>query len=122
MYVGGHGLGLYICKNLVELMNGSISVKSERYSGTTISLTIQCKKYVESNDTNIINNNTTDTSNTNNDNDNNNNNNNDTNNINTGIVPLDQSCTLSNSTSLSSIPSSLDKRNILVVCYSFNIL
>lgn len=41
---GGHGLGLYICKNLVELMHGNISVKSVRNSGTTISLNIQCKK------------------------------------------------------------------------------
>ena len=37
---GGTGLGLYICKQLVELMNGKIFVESERKKGTVFSFHI----------------------------------------------------------------------------------
>lgn len=37
---GGSGLGLVICKKLIERMGGSISVKSEKSLGTTFSFNI----------------------------------------------------------------------------------
>lgn len=41
---GGSGLGLSICKNLVELMGGSISVDSQKNIGTTFTFSIVAKK------------------------------------------------------------------------------
>jgi len=40
---GGTGLGLAVCKMLVELMNGEISVESESNRGSTFSFKIRCK-------------------------------------------------------------------------------
>ena len=37
---GGSGLGLYICKGLVELMGGEIHVKSKQWEGSTFSFTL----------------------------------------------------------------------------------
>ena len=45
----GTGLGLYICKNLVELQSGKISVKSTAGAGTTFSFSIPYKKSSERN-------------------------------------------------------------------------
>jgi PAS domain S-box-containing protein len=41
---GGTGLGMSICKEMVELMGGSINVKSEKGKGTTVGFKITFKK------------------------------------------------------------------------------
>jgi signal transduction histidine kinase/FixJ family two-component response regulator len=41
---GGTGLGLTICKNIVNIMNGDISVESEQDAGSTFSFTVCLKK------------------------------------------------------------------------------
>lgn len=41
---GGSGLGLSITKGLVELMEGSISVSTERWIGSTFTFNIKCKQ------------------------------------------------------------------------------
>ncbi|MBC7722026.1 MAG: PAS domain S-box protein, partial [Pedobacter sp.] len=41
---GGTGLGMSICKQLIELMGGSITAKSKKGEGTTISFIIKFKK------------------------------------------------------------------------------
>ncbi|HBH48232.1 MAG TPA: hypothetical protein DDX98_06310 [Bacteroidales bacterium] len=48
---GGTGLGLTICKNLIELQNGSLSVSSQEGIGTTFSFTIP---YEKGNDSDLI--------------------------------------------------------------------
>jgi signal transduction histidine kinase/DNA-binding response OmpR family regulator len=45
---GGTGLGMSICKELIELMGGEIHVTSEKGSGTTVSLLIKLEKGKES--------------------------------------------------------------------------
>lgn len=40
----GSGLGLCIAKNLIELMQGSILVKSQKWKGTTFEFTIRCQE------------------------------------------------------------------------------
>jgi signal transduction histidine kinase/CheY-like chemotaxis protein/HPt (histidine-containing phosphotransfer) domain-containing protein len=45
---GGTGLGMSICKELIELMGGEIRVTSQKGSGTTVSLLIKLEKGKES--------------------------------------------------------------------------
>jgi CheY-like chemotaxis protein len=44
---GGSGLGLVIARNLANLMNGNISVRSTKGEGTTFCCTIQCENASE---------------------------------------------------------------------------
>lgn len=44
---GGTGLGMSICKQLIELMNGEITVKSEKGVGTTVYFVIRFEKGTE---------------------------------------------------------------------------
>lgn len=46
---GGTGLGLTICKHLVELMGGTISIESQLKQGTTISFSLPVKEDVSNN-------------------------------------------------------------------------
>lgn len=41
---GGTGLGMSICKELIDLMNGSIKVESKKGMGTTMSFTVSFRK------------------------------------------------------------------------------
>jgi PAS domain S-box-containing protein len=41
---GGTGLGMSICKELIELMGGTIEVKSKKEAGTTVGFTIMFRK------------------------------------------------------------------------------
>ena len=41
---GGSGLGLSICKQLIDLMNGQVTVESEKGKGTTISIVLDFPK------------------------------------------------------------------------------
>ena len=41
---GGHGLGLYIAKELVEQLGGNISVKSQESKGSTFTFTLPIDK------------------------------------------------------------------------------
>ncbi|HEX4917483.1 MAG TPA: transporter substrate-binding domain-containing protein [Limnobacter sp.] len=43
----GTGLGLYICKQLVQLMQGELNLQSEFGKGTAVTLTIDCHKATE---------------------------------------------------------------------------
>ena len=47
---GGTGLGLYVCKQIVELMGGHIEVESKKGKGTTFTFTINMKTDSESDD------------------------------------------------------------------------
>lgn len=47
---GGSGLGLAITKNIVDMMNGSISVDSEKGVGTTFTVTLSLKNSVRDDD------------------------------------------------------------------------
>jgi signal transduction histidine kinase/CheY-like chemotaxis protein len=52
----GTGIGLSICKNLIDLMNGSIEVTSEEFHGSTFSFTIRLPEYSPINNSiNVIN-------------------------------------------------------------------
>jgi PAS domain S-box-containing protein len=46
---GGTGLGMSICKELIDLMKGSIQVKSKKGEGTTISITVSFEKGTQAN-------------------------------------------------------------------------
>ncbi len=39
---GGTGLGMHICKQLVEMMGGTIEVQSDKKVGTTVTITLNC--------------------------------------------------------------------------------
>jgi signal transduction histidine kinase len=45
----GTGLGLYICKEIAEKMNGIISVTSQKGEGSTFSLTLPAAPYQNQN-------------------------------------------------------------------------
>lgn len=47
---GGTGLGLYVCKQIVELMGGNIEVESEKGKGTTFIFTVKMKSQADAND------------------------------------------------------------------------
>lgn len=40
----GHGLGLVLCKNIIENHNGKIEVESELGKGTTFKISLPIKK------------------------------------------------------------------------------
>lgn len=40
---GGSGLGLFICKGLIELMGGEITVNSKKFHGTKFHFTAKCQ-------------------------------------------------------------------------------
>jgi len=41
---GGTGLGLYLCRQLTQLMNGNLQIKSQQDQGTEIHLSFECKQ------------------------------------------------------------------------------
>lgn len=51
---GGTGLGLYVCKQLVELMGGHIEVESEKSKGTTFTFNIRMKSESEASGDDVI--------------------------------------------------------------------